>query len=152
MKLFLKKNGLYFAWLIALVGVVTSLYFGEGLGIKPCTLCWYQRILLYPLVIILGIATYRDDRKVYRYAMPLIVIGGIIALYQVLYQELPGFHPLEVCGSDNDCSKPKYKFFGFVTIPLMSLAAFVIMGISLHMTKPAKLTHKLNKNNKGNKK
>lgn len=75
---------LYVAWVISLLGLVVSLYLGEISGVQPCPFCWYQRVALYPLALILGIACYRDDRQIVIYALPLAILGAVIALLQTL--------------------------------------------------------------------
>lgn len=75
---------LYLAWVVALVGLIGSLYLGEISGVQPCTYCWYQRVALYPLALLLGIACYRDDRGIVVYALPLALMGAVIALLQTL--------------------------------------------------------------------
>src|ERR1700748_1234388 len=71
----------YFAWLAALTATLGSLYFSEIKGFIPCDLCWYQRICMYPLAVILGIAVYRGDRSITRYVLPLAAVGALIALW-----------------------------------------------------------------------
>lgn len=75
---------LYCAWVIALLGLLASLTFSELLHIDPCSLCWYQRSALFPLVWILGIAAYRDDQSVAIYVVPLALAGALLALYQLV--------------------------------------------------------------------
>lgn len=74
------KDALYLAWLIALVSTLGALFIGEVMGKTPCVLCWYQRIAMFPLALILGIAVFLSDFSVRRYVLPLATIGGLIAL------------------------------------------------------------------------
>jgi len=76
--------GLWLAWLVALTCTVGSLYFSEVANFTPCTYCWYQRIAMYPLAVILGIAALRRDWGIRRYAVPVAGIGAAIALYHFL--------------------------------------------------------------------
>ena len=76
------SNRLYLAWVVALVATLGSLYLSEVRGYQPCILCWYQRIAMYPLSLLLGIAAFRDDLDIRRYAMPLAGIGLLTSLYQ----------------------------------------------------------------------
>src|SRR3989344_2591817 len=88
---FLKKNSLYIAWAMALMGTVGSLYFSEIRDFAPCQLCWYQRIVMYPLVLVIGAGIILKDRNVFYYAFPLAAIGTLIGVYQNLlyYGVLP---------------------------------------------------------------
>src|SRR3989338_1350997 len=78
---FLKKNAIMFAFFVALVAMMGSLFYSEIAGYSPCKLCWYQRILMYPLVLVFLIAWLKKDKKVYIYALPVAVLGALIALY-----------------------------------------------------------------------
>ncbi len=77
---------LYTAWVISLCGLFASLTFSELLQIEPCPLCWYQRTALFPLVLILAIAAYREDQAVRVYALPLALFGATFAIYQLSLQ------------------------------------------------------------------
>lgn len=127
MKRMLSTYGLYFAWIVSLVATGGSLYFSEVLGFIPCTLCWYQRILMYPQVILLGIATYRNDRKISSYVLPLSVIGGCISLWHYLEQKVPGFADIVPCRVGVPCAQTHIDWFGFITIPFMALVAFILI-------------------------
>lgn len=115
---------LWLAALVALVATTGSLYLSEVAGFVPCALCWYQRIAMYPLVVILGIAAWRNDPGVARYAGPLAGIGALIAIYHIGVQRLPGL-PSGACSLDTPCSVIYVERFGFVTIPVMALAGFL---------------------------
>ena len=123
--------GLYLAWLTALVATSGSLYFSEVRHFVPCTLCWYQRILMYPLVIVLGIASYDQDRAVVRYALPLSVLGMVVALYHVLEQNIPGFGSAALCRAGVPCNLRYIDWLGFITIPVLSLTAFTMITVFL---------------------
>lgn len=128
---FIKDNVLYIAWTTALVSMAGSLYFSDVLGFTPCVLCWYQRIAMYPLVLIIGIGIIKKDRHFYDYAIPLGMIGGVVAFYQnLLYYNiiLEGFVP---CVSGVSCLTRYIQLLGFADIPLLSLAAFVIITATL---------------------
>lgn len=124
----LRNYGLYFSWLICCIGTITSVYYSYLLNVEPCVLCYYQRICLFPLSIILGIATYRDDSLVKIYALPLSLIGMGIAVYQICLQEIPGM-TLEIC-SRVSCST-KLFIFGFITMPMASAIAFCAISCLL---------------------
>jgi disulfide bond formation protein DsbB len=122
---------LYLAWVVAIIATLASLFFGEVMGLPICTLCWYQRIALYPLVLMLPVAIARSDRNALFYAAPLVVIGLGLALYHnLLYYGLvtQGLTP---CTGDVPCTARQIEWLGFVTIPLMALAAFSLILICL---------------------
>lgn len=119
---------LYGAWLVSLSAVLGSLYFSEIAGYVPCTLCWVQRILMYPLVLLLGIATYRNDRSIIIYTLPMSIIGGLIALWHVLIQKIPSLKELGQCTVGVPCNEDYINWFGFVTIPTLSLLAFILIS------------------------
>ena len=116
-------NALWLAFLVALVATAGSLFFSNVAGLEPCTLCWYQRIAMYPQAVILGIAAWRDDWSVRRYVAPLAVIGAGIAAYHVVLQRVPGL-PSTGCSLTAPCSAIDLERFGFVTIPVMAFVAF----------------------------
>ncbi len=118
------------AWLVALVATAGSLYLSEVAGLVPCRLCWYQRIAMYPLSAILGVAFLRRDTGVWRYALPLTLIGLSISTYHALVQLRPA---LEVapCEGEVPCSAQYLKVFGFVSIPWMAGGAFLLISVLL---------------------
>ena len=109
---------------IALIATAGSLYFQYGMGLWPCELCWYQRILMYPLVVILGIATLEDRPTVYRAALPLASLGAILAGYHSLLQrtDLDG----GACTALN-CGTIQYELFGVLSIPNLAFIAFTLI-------------------------
>lgn len=122
---------LYFAWLLSLVGLLGSLFFSEVMKFPPCALCWYQRIGIYPLVAIFTVGIFYRDANVIRYAWPLTLFGLGMAVYHVLvYYHLvsEGVIP---CTEGVPCTSRQIEWFGFVTIPLLSLISFVGIGICL---------------------
>jgi disulfide bond formation protein DsbB len=127
MNAFFKSYGLFFAWLIALTGLIGSLIASELLHWQICTLCWYQRIALYPLVILLGMGAFRDDKNIIRYVKPFCIIGIVLALYQYAEQMIPGFAPLDLCKSGISCATAHVKLLGFITLPLLSAVASAVM-------------------------
>lgn len=134
----MRTYSLYFAWLLSLIGTLLSLFLSEMLHWPICALCWYQRICLYPLVIILGIATFRNDYQITIYTIPLTLLGIVFAGYQYLEQMIPGFSPIDVCGTGPSCSHIDWIFGGFITLPLISAAGFVLISACLFMSKRAK--------------
>lgn len=136
---FVSKHGLLLGFFIALASVVGSLYYSEIAGITPCVLCWWQRIFMYPQVVLLGMASVRNDRKIADYSIFLSIIGAIIAGYQY-YLQLGGA-PITSCGGGSfgvDCAKITLVEFGYVTIPLMSFTAFLLVIIFAYLSKQEK--------------
>jgi len=129
MKAFLKGYGLYLAWLVAIVATAGSLYFSEVRGFPPCKLCWFQRIFMYPLVIILGLASYRGDRALAGYVLPLSLIGGSLSLYHYLEQKVPWLGSSALCRAGIPCEVQYINWLGFITIPFLALVAFTLITI-----------------------
>ena len=129
---YLKQYALYIAFLQAWVATLGSLYYSEIKHLPPCTLCWYQRILMYPLIIILGVAIIRKDKNVVYYILPFSIIGAVIALYQYLLQVTPLQEPSVIsCDALGSCSDIQIIYLGFITIPLLSLAAFMLISVMM---------------------
>lgn len=129
MKSFLEKFGLYLAWLVSLTATLGSLYFSEIREFVPCELCWIQRIFMYPLTILLGIAVFTDDWAVRKYVLPLTIIGGFVSLYHYLVQKVPGFAEIQPCAQGVPCSGQYINWLGFITIPFLALTAFTLITI-----------------------
>ena len=131
----------YAAWLIALFSMAGSLFFSEVMELPPCVLCWYQRIAIYPLVVMIGIGIVARDNRFKLYSLPLAVIGLAIAAYHnLLYY---GFIPESItpCTEGVPCNAVQIELLGFITIPLMGLAAFVALVLCLFLYRPD-LEHK----------
>lgn len=125
------KLALLAAWTIALFGTVGSLFLSEVMQYPPCALCWYQRIALYPLVFVIGTGLITNDRRVVAYALPLSLAGVAVAVYHnLLYY---GFITLELapCTEGIPCNSVQLELMGFVTIPLLSLGAFLAVTVFL---------------------
>lgn len=115
------------AWVAAIVATLGSLYFSEIRHFVPCTLCWFQRIFMYPMAVLLGVAMYYRDLRIARYTFILSVIGGSISVYHILLQNFPSiFH--DACSVGVPCSGKYINWFGFVSIPVLALTAFVIIA------------------------
>lgn len=127
---------LYFAWVVSLTGAILSLYFGEVQQIPPCPLCWYQRIALFPLAVILGIASYRSDLSIRLYALPLSIVGFLIALYQALSIHFPVMQSWLACGKE--CAEEVFLFGSFVTFPDLSAIGFALICFFLIRSHPEK--------------
>ena len=131
------KYTLHLAFVQAWAATLGSLYFSEVRGLYPCQLCWYQRIFMYPLALIFAVAIARKDKNVAYFALPLAIIGAIVALYHYLIQWtfLKDINPIS-CSLLNDCSQKQVVYLGFVTIPFFSLVAFlVITFLMLYLVK-----------------
>jgi disulfide bond formation protein DsbB len=117
-------NLIFAAWLIASASTLGALFFGEVMKLPTCVLCWYQRIFMFPLALILPMGLFPFDRKVVRYALPLVVVGWLIAVFHQLL--VAGVIPEEVrpCTQGVPCSQTVIEWFGFLTIPLLSVIAF----------------------------
>jgi disulfide bond formation protein DsbB len=122
---------LYLAWVGSLVAMLGSLYFSEIAKFPPCILCWYQRICMYPLVIILGIGIAKKDKSVFWYSFPLIIIGWLIGIYHNLlyYEIIP--EAVAPCRAGISCTTKFIEWFGFLTIPSLSLIGFTVIGFLL---------------------
>jgi disulfide bond formation protein DsbB len=134
---FIQRNSLYFAWFVALVAMGGSLFFSNVLGYPPCVLCWYQRIAMYPLVFILGVAILYKDTKIYRYVLPLTLVGGAISVFHNLlyWKIIPD--ALALCAAGVSCTTKFIEWFGFVTIPFLAFVAFVLITILMFIQKKA---------------
>ncbi|MEQ9122214.1 MAG: disulfide bond formation protein B [Alphaproteobacteria bacterium] len=118
---------LFAAWLIALVATLAALFIGEVMGQAPCLLCWHQRIAMFPLAVVLGVACLVEDAGVWRYGAPLAAAGlGLAAWHNLLYF---GIVPqaIEPCGAGPSCSSAAMTILGGVPIPTLSLIAFVLV-------------------------
>lgn len=129
MNRFIKDNGLHLAWVVAVVATLGSLYFSEIMEYIPCKLCWIQRIFMYPLAIILGIAAIKRDFKITTYVLGLTIPGGLFSLYHYLYEKTDWFKGAATfCGKD-PCDIEYINWFGFVTIPFLALTAFILITL-----------------------
>jgi len=125
----------YVAWFQVLVATLGSLYFSEIMKLPPCLLCWYQRIFMYPLVYILAVAIILEDRRLKYYGLPLSITGLLIAVYHNLlyYHVIP--ESIAPCTTGISCTTRQIEWFGFITIPLLSLVAFTITTVVLLLYK-----------------
>lgn len=125
---------IFTACIIATTATLGSLFFSEVMAVPVCKLCWYQRIALYPLVIILAMGLFPFNPGVVRTAGVLVVLGWMIALFQVLL--VAGIIPEDVqpCVRGIPCSETHVSLLGFLNIPLLSLLTFTVIGILLVLT------------------
>lgn len=136
-----KQFYLYLAWLVSVIATLGSLYFSEIQGFIPCELCWYQRILMYPLTLILGIGTFQNDLAVKRFVLPMAIIGWSISLFHYLEQKVPGFAAIKPCANGVPCSAEYINWFGFITIPFLALVAFTLIAILMLLIRMPKNNH-----------
>ena len=138
-KRYLVKRSLYFAFIVALTATSGSLYFSEGAGFEPCKLCWFQRIFMYPQLILLGTAIIKKAKDVTKYILPLSTIGGFIALYHYIMQISPDpLAPCSTIGFSVSCSERFFTYFGYITIPWMAFSAFLLISLFVLQANKAK--------------
>ena len=127
---------LYLAWVIALLSIVGSLFFSEVMQLPPCVLCWYQRIAMYPLVLIIGTGIILRDKRMKIYALPLALAGLAVAIYHNLIYY--GFIPESItpCTEGVPCNAVQIELLGFITIPLMGLGGFAAVILCLLIYRP----------------
>jgi disulfide bond formation protein DsbB len=125
---------LLFAAGVAIVSTLGSLYYSEIADFPPCRLCWFQRIGMYPLALILSIAAWRRDPAVRWYALPLAVAGGLVSVYHVLVERYPSLESGS-CDPTNPCSIIWVERLGYLTIPTMALSGFALVAVLLFLAK-----------------
>jgi disulfide bond formation protein DsbB len=128
---FLRGFTLWLASGVAIAAMFGSLYLSEIVRLIPCKLCWYQRIAMYPIAIMLPIAAWRRDNGIRLYAAVLALIGLGVAIWHRLMQAFPNLDSGACAAVGPPCSAPYIKEFGFVTIPYMALSAFILILVLL---------------------
>lgn len=131
MKRLCKTYAIPFAFLISVVATAGSLFFSEVWKLPPCVLCWYQRIAMYPLVAIFFIGLLKREKDIHHYAYPFAIVGWLIAVYHNLlyYNVIPEANAPCIAGVS--CTTKFFEWFGFITIPFLSLAGFTLILIAL---------------------
>jgi len=124
----------YIALLAAWIATTASLFFSEVLGFIPCTLCWYQRILMYPLAIIIALGIIRRENDVHRYVLPFSIAGMAVSLYHYLLIKTDWFPP-PPCKTTGPCTVDYLNILGFINIPFMALTAFTIITLMMLMSR-----------------
>jgi disulfide bond formation protein DsbB len=132
----ISDNFLQLSFFVVLFAMFGSLFFSEIAHFVPCKLCWYQRICMYPQVLLLGIANLKNDYGIKKYILPLSVIGTVIAIYHYVLQMSP--FPLPCSDEIANCALKQVSYFGYITIPLMSLTAFVLVILFMTSAKSKK--------------
>ncbi len=134
------RYALPIGFFLTLFSTIMSLVYSDYLGVLPCGLCWFQRIFIYSMMFIFGVAWYKNDRKVFDYILTLSIAGLIVALYhqylQMGYSELI---PCPAIASTVNCDKPTFMEYGFVTFPFMAVVTF---GYTIMLSLTAKMFNK----------
>jgi disulfide bond formation protein DsbB len=131
---FVGPQAVLVAWIVAIVTTLGSLYYSEHAGFIPCELCWYQRILMYPLVIVLGVGWLRRDPKAWTTAAPFVVLGAPLSLYHWLVERVPAFAESSSCSVVAPCTAPYFEKLGFVTLAWMCMSSFLLIGTMLALS------------------
>ena len=126
---------LFLCWLLVSLSAAGSLFFSYVMGFAPCVLCWYQRICLFPLVIILAAGLFPFDKHVVRYALPLAIAGWLTALYHTLLYEGVIPESIQPCSQGVSCTEEYIDLFGFLSIPMLALLSFSTIIILLIILK-----------------
>ncbi|WP_146547492.1 disulfide oxidoreductase [Rummeliibacillus suwonensis] len=133
------ENSLLFMWVVSLIAMMGSLFFSEVQHFEPCKLCWYQRILMYPLVIILAVAYVQKNARIAVTSAIFSCLGTCIALYHYGIQKVPALQESAISCGRVPCTSDYINWLGFITIPLLSLVAFILIaGTSFYMLKTLK--------------
>ena len=124
------KKAMLFSFLVAFTSTAGSLFYSDIAGFDPCKLCWFQRIFMYPMVLLLGMALWKKDKKIMDYCLGLSILGAPIAAYHYLLQlDVVPALPCSAVGYSAACSQTFVLTFGYITIPMMALTGFVMIII-----------------------
>ena len=126
----LSGRAIWLAWIVALVATIGSLIYSEVIHFEPCRLCWFQRIAMYPLAVILLVGAIRREIQVRYYALPLALIGLGISVYHYLIQTFPSLEG-GACDPTNPCSAKLVNVFDFISIPFMAGCGFIVIAVLL---------------------
>lgn len=135
LRAWIAPSALRLAWAVALVATLGSLYYSEIAGYVPCTLCWYQRIAMYPMALLLGIAAVRHDTAIRRYLIPLSLVGATISIYHYQLQRFPSQASFS-CTESVPCALTYVWQFHYISIPFMALSAFALIVTLLALATP----------------
>ncbi|UPM53247.1 disulfide oxidoreductase [Gottfriedia acidiceleris] len=124
-----QQSILFFTWVVSIIATLGSLSFSVINHWTPCSLCWYQRIFMYPIVFIIGIAFYKNKIKDVIYVLPLSLIGMCISIYHILIQKVPALKETATQCGPVPCTGDYLNWFGFITIPMLAFVAFLIINI-----------------------
>ena len=126
---------LFFAWIVAAIATLGSLFLSDVMMYQPCVLCWYQRIAMYPLMVIFLVGMLPFDRSVLRYATPFVLIGWVLSFYHNLLQYNVIPESASPCVQGVPCSTKYIDVLGFLSIPMLSFIAFSIIAVLLYIIK-----------------
>jgi disulfide bond formation protein DsbB len=130
---FVSRKALLVTFAVALLATIGSLIYSDVIGYDPCKLCWFQRIFMYPLVAIFAVALWKKHEWIKPYGIVMSVIGAFIAAFHYLGQI--GWNPLGLeclaIGYSSSCAKNFVLEFGYITIPMMALSAFILIALTL---------------------
>lgn len=127
----IKNHSLYFAWVIALAATLGSLFLSEVKAWPPCSLCWYQRICLFPMAWLLGVAAFKQDFSIRLYVLPLLGLGALFALVQALKSLFPSSLSSSFCGGGSSCAvHPALPWISF-----LAFAAMIVLVLFEHKRK-----------------
>ena len=134
-----QDTALLFIWVTSLIATLGSLYFSEIRGYIPCDFCWYQRIFMYPIVIMTTIAYLQQNARIAVTTATFSIIGGCISLYHYGLQKLSFLQESAPACTSGSCIGQYINWFGFVTIPFLALTAFILITIaSFYLMKVSK--------------
>jgi len=137
---FISRKVIPFSFIIAFIATCGSLYYSEIVGFAPCHLCWFQRVFMYPQVIILGLGLFKKDDSVIDYSLALASMGAIISMYHnyIYYSATPS----AICSITSPCTEVFFTGFHYISMPLMALTAFLMIAVLL-INKKLKLKNAL---------
>jgi disulfide bond formation protein DsbB len=136
-----EKLCLYLAWVICCLTTLGSLYLSELKHLEPCSLCWYQRLSLFPLVILLAVALYKNFLKIFPYVIAFPVMGLLFSGFHIAMQEIPGFHPIKVCSTNLSCASKQSIGLGPISAPMLAFLTFLVIMILLFAGRQKKTTN-----------
>jgi disulfide bond formation protein DsbB len=135
--LWITRNVILLAFIMSLSGTILSLVYSDLVGFVPCVLCWYQRIFMYSLAIILGIAWAKKRKDVIIYAIPLAVFGLLVAIYHYVLQLVKHFGGTIIgcTGGTVDCAETYFFHYGYISMPAMAITSFLLIIFFLYLAK-----------------
>lgn len=119
--------GFYIAWGMSLFSTLSSLFFSEILNYPPCSLCWYQRIFMYPLVLILPIGIVNNDKNIAKYLIVFSTLGLVVAGYHSLIYHNIISETFKICTAELSCKTKQFELFNILSIPVMSFLSFAVL-------------------------
>ena len=126
---------IFLSFIVASIATLGSLFFSEVMEFIPCSMCWYQRIFMYPLVIIFLVNMLYPDDKIVKYAMPIVIVGWVFSVYHnlLMFKIIP--ESIVPCVQGVPCSTEYINWLGFITIPFLSLVSYSIILVLLLIIK-----------------